>query len=207
MARRLRGKDDAQSQAALRGVWIEILEHEMWFVTTKVRLAGIERNGRSTVDEQDIGDVVGEVMKRLIRFSSEFKGSEIGQFRKAINQAVQWEVATYGESQARKRENEQAVNPAHFDPGSVGPDERPGFNLFGLADLTSTSDRAEALEQLSVVSELDERERSVVVMRATGHTSKEIAAELELSPANVDQIFHRAIKQLRKLVAERGADG
>lgn len=206
IAARLRGREDAQSVAKLHEIWREILEHEAWYITTKVRLAGVERNGVRTVDDQDVGQIVGEVMERVVRISKEFRGSEIGQFRKAINQAVEWTVLSYGEAQARKREREQVVNPAVFDPGSVDPEERPGFDFAAVIDATSVGDQLEAVERLKVFTMLSEREQTVVSRRVFGTPSFEIADELGLSRDNVDQIYSRALRKLRKLDAAGGAD-
>lgn len=205
MAALQRGRSDEKSLARRRQLWTEILEHEAYYVTQKVRFAGVRQHGRKTVEDQDVSEVVGDVMRRLVRLADSFGGSEVGQFRKAIAQAVEWSVTDYARAQAKKRENEVAVDPGAFDPGSLDPDERPGFSLVAVVSAASAGERVELLEQLTLLGEvLTERERQVVVMRATGHSSKEVAEELGLSPANVDQIYHRSIKSLRAAAAEGG---
>lgn len=197
VAAQLRDKTDEHSVTRRREVWAEILEHEAYTITQKVANYGYRQHGRAAVDTDDRGDIVSRVMRRILRLMETFQGREVGQLRAAINQAVEWEVLEYGRNEARKRQNEFAVEPSAWDPGSHSPEDRAGFDPSKLITASATGDRIEMIEQLRILDVLQERERQVLVMRASGHSSKEVATELELTPANVDQIYHRALKRVR----------
>lgn len=197
----------AENREEAQRVWAQIVEHEQYTIEQKVKLAGIRTHGRATVDEQDQGEVTVNVMRRVIRMMESFEGRAVGQLRKAINQAVDWEVATYGKKQAQRRERELPVDPQVWDPGSLDPEERPGFDLTAVITAGGVGDRIEMIERLKELDLLSEREVSVVVLRGGGHSSKEVADELGLTPANVDQIYRRSLLRLHAAHEEASRGG
>lgn len=205
-ARRLRDREDPASVALHKQVWVDILELEMYTINERVVAYGYRKFGRRTVDEEDQGEVVGFVMQRMMRLSKTFDGTAIGQWRQAMNQAIEWEVTTYARREARRHENELAVEPAAWDPGSMDPEDRPAVDLSGIAAAGAVGDRIEMLEQLQLLGILKDRDMQVVTMRSIGHSSKEVAVELGLTPANVDQIYHRALKRLHDHASGEGDD-
>lgn len=69
------------------------------------------------------------------------------------------------------------------------------------------AERAEAREDLRALGAAleriaDPRRREVVRRRMIGLSSREVAGELGLSPANVDQLFSRRLKELGGLIDE-----
>jgi RNA polymerase sigma factor (sigma-70 family) len=207
VAAMLRGRDDPQSLARRRQVWADILERESYVIAQRVATHGFARHGRAAVDEADRGEVVGDVMRRLVRMSEVFEGSEVGQWRKAMGQAIEWTVTSYARDRARRREHEIPVEPGAWDPGSLDPEQRPPVDLTGVIAAGAVGDRIEMIQRLGALGILRERERLVVAMRAAGHSSREVATELDLTPANVDQIHHRALKKLRAASEAGSTDG
>jgi RNA polymerase sigma factor (sigma-70 family) len=63
-------------------------------------------------------------------------------------------------------------------------------------------------ERLSnALDQLPERMRLVVILRGRGHSAKEVAECLGISPTNTDKIFSRAKRRLRDLLNETEVEG
>ncbi|MEM9046504.1 MAG: LuxR C-terminal-related transcriptional regulator [Pseudomonadota bacterium] len=71
-----------------------------------------------------------------------------------------------------------------------------GFYLDPICMKVLWSDRADVSNSSSVSSCLSDRERSVLVLVARGHTAKEIAIQLDVSCKTVETYRSRAMRKL-----------
>lgn len=191
-ARELRERD----VAAFERVVEEILIRENYLVRQRVTAAGTRQSGSAWVERSAVDDVTGRVLMRIARFLGEMRGSSVGEFRNAVKTCIHFEVISY----IRKddRDNSVPVDPGHFTD-ALDPEEQEYSELAGRAAAGSAEDRAILRERLEAVLDLDDRAAEIVVLRGIdGLTAKEVAERLDISPANVDQIFSRATRKLRE---------
>lgn len=194
-ARELRDLGASADQARHKSVWEQIFALEFHRIREQVELLGVAKTGSRWVRPEDVDDVVAAVCMRVHNMSAEYDSTEPGAFRAATWQAIQWAGADYVRRDQKAKEREQLVDPS---PG--GDSDSPSaseFDRLGQEDPAFGDEREDFKELLAAIAGLSERDKRVVELRMTNHSAKEIAQELDLSPANVDQIFHRAMTKLR----------
>jgi RNA polymerase sigma factor (sigma-70 family) len=153
-------------------------------------------------DEQD--DVVQDALLRVLRKLS-LEGSSIGEFRAAVLTVTRYQCRDHLRA-TLARERHLAGRLQDTRPGA--DDEAGRFDaalgrLAGAAHARAESAR-EGVDLLrGLLPELDnENQRAVLALTMEGHSSKEIAARLGLTPANVDQLRKRGVDTLRKALGD-----
>lgn len=201
----LRADPSPPALARRRAIWCEILQHELPAIRQQVINAGYKQTGRAWVNQPDIDDVVNEACIRATRVFEQFQGNAPGQLYAALRTCVHYAAIDYVRKDSAKQDD--PVDPAAFNPGAHDRDghvEGHFGPLARLADASSACDRAEFKEQLAGIAELPPRGATVVTMRMAGYKSAEIATELGLTVANVDQIF---LRSMRVVMDAAEADG
>ncbi|MBJ7458258.1 MAG: sigma-70 family RNA polymerase sigma factor [Thermoleophilaceae bacterium] len=199
-AGRFRNDSGPDATSRLIGTWQEIWALEHYAIRQQVISKGYAQTGNAWVNDSDVDDVLAEVMLDATRMFLAFRGIEVGQFRAAMNKRIHWTVVNYvRKDQANKS---APVDPAAFDPNGSDETDAHHAELAGIAAKGGAGDRAMFKETLSCITELEPRAAEVVALRLTGMSSKEVAETLELTPANVDQIFSRSVTKMRKLLED-----
>lgn len=189
----MRGRDPFEHKRLID----EILARESYAVRQMVASAGVRKTGRSWVDREAIDDVTSMALARVADFLSKMKGTSIGELRNGVSQCVRFAVGDYVRDD--QRSDSVPVDPGHFTD-ALPPEQQQYAELTGLAASGSAEDRANFKERLELVALLDSRAADVVKMRGLeGRSSKEVAGQLGLTAANVDQIFSRSIRRLLEL--------
>ncbi len=199
-ASRFRAAGGPVATQRLTETWQEIWALEHYAIRQQVISKGYAHTGNAWVNDSDVDDVVAEVMLDATKMFLAFRGVEVGQFRAAMNKRIHWTVVNY----VRKDQTNKAkpVDPAAFDPNGFDETDARHAELAGIAAKGAAEDRAVFKETLSGITELEPRAAEVVSLRLSGMSSKEVAEKLELTPANVDQIFSRSVKTMRKLLTD-----
>lgn len=192
---RVRADDDFEFRRLVH----EILQLESYVIRQKVIAHGTRQTGNRWVDPDVVDDVTNRVLERVARFIGEMQGSAVGQLRAGISKAVHWEVVDHVR---RDQRNESSpVDPANFT-GTLDAQDTGYRRLSELAASNRAEDLVMFRERLAELTGLGERDATVVLMRKLqGLSSKEVAEELGLTPANVDQIVSRGMKRLAECEA------
>lgn len=177
----------------------EILTIESWAISQKVQSYGFRITGNAWVDTDAVGEVSQEALRRTASFLRAMNGSSVGELRAGIKTCVHWAVVTHVRDSQKDRGHRVAVDPNHFTDG-VDPESTQYSELLGMAANNSADDRAQFKEKIGVIFELEPRAADVLRLRLLmGYSSKEVAEELGLTPANVDQIVSRSVKKIASL--------
>lgn len=196
---RARDRDDA---AGMGAAWLRLLELEMPRVTLLV--AGRRHDALDTSDRRiphgDRADVEQRVWLRLHDWL-ELRGSSIGEFRAILRNAVGYAFRDY----VREYVRIEVGRAGSLDDDAREHDDDGGHPAFVRRVEGELGRRAgdplEAIELGDAVDAallaLPEAQARVVVLRVEGHSSKEIAAQLGLTPANVDQLYSRGRRRLK----------
>lgn len=177
----------------------EILTIESWAISQKVKAYGFQVTGNAWVGPDARGEVTQDVLHRTASFLRGMNGSSVGELRAGIQTCVRYAVISHVRRSQAKRERQVAVDPNHFTDG-VDPESTQYSELLGMAANNSADDRVQFKESLGAVVELEPRAAEVLRLRLLmGCSSKEVAEELGLTPANVDQIVSRSVKKLARL--------
>lgn len=198
-ASRFRHISGPTATARLTETWQEIWALEAYAIRQQVIAKGYSQTGNAWVNESDIDDVVADVMLDATKMFLVFRGVEVGQFRAAMNKRIHWTVVNY----IRKDQKNEAkpVDPAAFDPNGFDETDKLHAELAGVAASGRAEDRAEFKETLAGFTKLEPRAADVVTLRMAGLKSTEVAEKLGISPANVDQIYSRSVRTMRKLLS------
>ncbi|MGB1583765.1 MAG: sigma-70 family RNA polymerase sigma factor [Solirubrobacterales bacterium] len=199
-AGRFRNQGGPEAAKRLTDTWQEIWALEAYALRQQVITKGYAITGNAWVNESDVDDVVAELMLDATKMFLAFRGIEVGQFRAAMNKRVHWTVVDYVRKDQANKAN--PVDPAAFDPNGFDETDARHAELAAIAASGSAEDRANFKDKLEGITKLEPRAAEVVSLRAAGMTSTEIGAKLGLSPANVDQIFSRSVRTMRKLVTD-----
>ncbi len=192
----LRANSSPESVARRKRIWEDIVTGEFHRVQQMVSVRGYAQSGRAWVNREDVDDVTTDALIRATKMAQVFKGSTPGEFYNALKMCVKWAVADYVRREERRPE--VPVDPTRFDPGANDPDRGSPLPVEGVVEAAFDGSHEELMEALGQIAELEPRARQVVAMRTSGHSSAEIAVELDLTVANVDQIYCRAMKILRE---------
>lgn len=159
---------------------------------------------RIPADEYD--DATQECWIRAVKMLDNFRGTSLPQFRAALRTCV---LNTCRDLCRRRMARERGIAGSLEEPRTAGEDEAARRFDAEVAERSSSleAERAEAREDLRALGAAleriaDPRRREVVRRRMIGLSSREVAGELGLSPANVDQLFSRGLKELGGLIDE-----
>lgn len=161
------------------------------------------------IDPDEIGPATHEALERCLRsLLTSFRGASVGELRAAMRTATNFACQDFCRAQMRR---EQGIGGSIDDVRTVEEGQDVGRFDHELGELAESRHRArtEAAEDLDEVAAAiealpNEDMRDVLRLRAEGYSSKEIAGQLALSVANVDQLHSRG---LRRLNEDRRADG
>lgn len=199
-AGRIRAHRGPDTTRRLAEIWEQIWALEAYAVRQQVITKGYAITGNAWVNESDVDDVVADVMLGATRMFMEFRGIEPGQFRAGLNKRIHWSVVDYVRDDQRRKA--KPVDPAAFDPNGFDETDARHAEIAGIAAKGGAVDRAEFKEKLSGITRLEPRAAEVISLRLSGMSSKEVAEKLGLTPANVDQIFSRSVRTMRKLLTD-----
>lgn len=191
----LRANGTPESLARRKRIWEEIVAGEYARVKQMVSVRGFAQSGSAWVNRGDVDDVTMDALVRATRMAQGFKGSTPGELHNALKTCVQFAVADYVRREERRPE--VPVDPTRFDPGANDPDGLSPLPMDVVVEAAFDGSHDELMEALGQIAELEPRARQVVAMRTSGHSSAEIAVELALNAANVDQIYSRTMRTLR----------
>jgi RNA polymerase sigma factor (sigma-70 family) len=199
LAAQFRASNSPLATKHLQEIWLTIWEEEQWWIEQRVASYGFAQTGNRWVDPSDVDDVKRMVMLRATRIFLSFNGQHEGQFKAAIAKAIHWAVVDH----VRKDELDKSVpvDPGRFDPGSQQAADG-GFIDVGAKD--PLDGHIDLMSSLELVAELTDRQREIVMQKASGRPTIEIANDLGLEPNNVDKIFSRAVKELRAKLEKEG---
>jgi RNA polymerase sigma factor (sigma-70 family) len=176
----------------------QIIRSESRHIRYLVAIAGVRQTGRRWVDVDDVEDVTSAALMRVSKFLDSMRGSSVGEFYVGVKSCVRYAVADHVRGDSRIEE--LPVDHGHFTD-ALSPEETQYAELAGLAATNSAEDRAEFKERVSVITKLEPRAAEVVKLRGIeGVPSKEVAEQLGLTVANVDQIFRRSLEKIAGLV-------
>lgn len=177
------GRSDLMSQA----IGIFSFKREKWILA---------KIGNKNVPKKDQAQVFMEVIASTLAVA--FKGTSVGEMVNLIKRIIQFRIADYFEA----NKLDQGTGPRTDGEGNVFDDlegvdteeDIPGSELKILVDALIDAEPA--------------RTQRVIRLRIAGYPSKEVAGLItdefpddgEMSYMNVDQIFSRFRKQLRKLL-------
>lgn len=131
-------------------------------------------------------DIIGEA---FVSLSKSFQGEHVGAFVNFLKQVTARRIADFHDKQSRQPRTE-SLDPAHEDDRVTEPEG-------GITDPEGLVELQDAIERVLVTRSEDHRE--VIRLRIEGVPSKEVTTMIEgQTVANVDQIFFRFRKDLRK---------
>ena len=199
-ASRFRNGRGPDAVRRLTETWQEIWALEAYAIRQQVITKGYAITGNAWVNQSDVDDVVADVMFDATKMFLGFRGVEVGQFRAAMNKRIHWTVVNY--IRVDQKHKAKPVDPAAFDPNGFDESDARHAELAGMAATGRAEDLAEFKEKLSGITKLEPRAADVVSLKLAGMSSSEIGAKLDLTQANVDQIFSRSVRTMRKLVTD-----
>lgn len=159
------------------------------------------RDVRISPDEYD--DATQESFIRAVKMLETFRGATLPEFLAALRTCV---TNTSMDFCRRRLTRERGLAGSIEEPAPVASDDEPGRFDAALGEIAATREveRAAARDDLVVLADalqrLDNKDaREVLRRKMTGSTSREIAAELGLTVANVDQLCSRGVRQLKEV--------
>jgi RNA polymerase sigma factor (sigma-70 family) len=198
---RVRGDDEGAIEA-----WDELVLRHYDLMRTKIaRLAS--RGDFRWIGHAEIDDVAQEAYLRAAGMALRFEGENVGQLRAAL--------ITTAEHTARDQQRRLDVRNrrvagsldearAHDDGGEYHPWDAKAA---GTADWTSEHalGRIGGRRIVDAIGRLrSDNQRAVINLTWSGHDSKTIAARLQMTVANVDQLRHRGLAKLKELLDDDG---
>lgn len=152
----------------------------------------------------EYGDVASEAWIRAVKMLDNFRGTTLAEFRAALRTCV---TNTCMDECRKRMSREKGVAGSLDEPRQDDAGEEVGGRFD--ADVAARSvGREEArvaaredLQGLAVAIEAlrNPQAREVVRLRMTGHKSQEIAEVLGLTVNNVDQLFRRAMREIKEM--------
>lgn len=191
---RARGRKD---EDAMREAWRRLLELEWSRFQTMVRSKRHDALPNGRVPAEDVDDVVVRAYERLHDWLR-LEGDSVGEVRAIMNRAVHYAVLDHMREHV-KHEMHRAGSFDEEDPTGDGP---AAFVRRIEEELAERLGDPQADRELTAAAgvamrELPDRDQEVLVLRLSGFSAKEVAARMDLSPSNVDQIFSRSLRRLR----------
>lgn len=189
---------DRGDDAGKREAWGRLLELEMprvRLILGGLRSEALDSPGKR-IPVADREDVEQRVYLRLHDWLS-LEGSSIGEARAIVRNATRFAFLDYvREHVADDVGREGSLDAADADGEGLSAFARRVEAQLdrGAADPIETRELRAAID--GAVLDLPEAQAVVVGLRLEGYRSKEIAERLELTPANVDQLYSRGRKRL-----------
>jgi RNA polymerase sigma factor (sigma-70 family) len=151
-------------------------------------------------------DAAQECFIRIAKMLGNFRGVSLGEFLGALRTCVS---NTCMDHCRRRLTRERGIAGSIDEPAPGSEDASYGRFDAALGEVAerSQAQQAEARDDLAVlegaISQLDnEQMREVLRRKMHGYSSAEIAAELGLSVANVDQLCSRGVRKLRQVMSD-----
>ncbi|MGE4427192.1 MAG: sigma factor-like helix-turn-helix DNA-binding protein [Solirubrobacteraceae bacterium] len=184
----------------LRGVIAARRRHDKaammkaWEAFLLVELARVRgRVGARGIPEVDLDIVTGDVFERV--FKTELRGSTIGEARSLVNMHTDWAILDYKRRVGTdEHRTGVALNADGDRDAALVAGAELELDLRSLPD-TERAHLRDALRQ--AMDSVDQNKRDVVRLRLLGYDGDEVARRLDLSRANVDQLFRRGRLQLK----------
>ncbi len=159
---------------------------------------------RIRADEYD--DATQECFIRAVKMLGNFRGTTLGEFLGALRTCVK---NTCMDFCRRRLTRERRIAGSIDEPAQGADDETLGRFDAALGEVASRqdADRTAARDALAAlnagIKELDNEEmREVLRRKMSGCSSREIADELGLTVANVDQLCSRGIRKLKEVISD-----
>lgn len=191
---RARGRGD---ESDMSRAWEALLLRELTRVQSLLRLKRHPALQDHRLSPEDVEDVTQQVWLRLYQWL-QLEGSSLGEFRAIIRNQVNWAFQDHVRDHVRD-DKERAGS---FDDTAPEGESSAAFVrrvedelAERLLDPIETSGLGRAV--VSAIGDLPERRRQVVVLRLRGYSAKEVAAKLDIEPANADQLYSRGLRDLR----------
>lgn len=200
-----KGRSPAERNAAVRAWHVLIARHQDrivgWVATFR-----FEEGGDVVVAPGDREDVVQQAYERcLAKLEKTFRGTTAAEFRAALKQCVRYACMDHC-----RREMRREMGLASSIDETVGTAD--GDELGRLDDEIARiaarieSGRFDAALTIDAVSRVlgdlaNEDMKIVIRLTMEGYSSKEIAAAIGKSVANVDQLRSRGMRELRRRIS------
>jgi RNA polymerase sigma factor (sigma-70 family) len=142
-------------------------------------------------DPEEVDEITSNALVSIIKGITGVSGSSTGEFVEWMRTVTRRRIADH----YRAKEKLPAFTPLDDQP----KDEGQWTETVGEPDSTGGVDTALVVK--NALDQLDEVKREVVERRIEGYSSKETAkmsSDPKMTPANVDQIFSRFKKALKK---------
>jgi RNA polymerase sigma factor (sigma-70 family) len=202
-----RARERGDDAGALE-LWERLVLRHYDLMRTKIARLATQGDFR-WIGRAEIDDVAQEAYVRATTMALRFERDTIGQLRAAL---IQTALHTARDHQRRLDVRNRSI------AGSL--DETRGYNdggefnpwdaeAAGDADWTSEHalGRIGARRIVAAIARIpSEKQRAVIKLTWSGHDSKTIAAQLDTTVANVDQLRHRGLAKLKELLDDDGHD-
>lgn len=189
-------------RVAMKDAWRRLLGLEWSRLQGFVKLKRHESLPNGRVAPEDVDDVVIRAYQRLHDWL-ELEGDSIGEARAIMRNAVHYAVLDHLREHVR-HEVHRAGSFDEEDPTGDGPAAFVRRVEEELAERLGdpAADRRLAAAAGDALRALPDRDQEVLVLRLSGFSAKEVAVRMALEPPNVDQIFSRGLRQLRKALKD-----
>lgn len=206
----VRGRESADREDRERAVaaWHVLVARDYERVRGLVAAFRFPGHPDVRIDRDEVGPATHEALERCLgSLLTSFRGTSVGELRAAMRTATHFACQDFCRREMRR---EQGIGGSIDDVRTVEEGQDVGRFDRELGELAESRHRArteaaEGLDEAAAALEAlpNQDMRSVLRLRVEGYSSKEIAARLGLSVANVDQLHSRG---LRRLNDDRGAD-
>ena len=158
------------------------------------------------ISPDDYDDAAQECFIRAVKMLGNFRGVSVGEFLGALRTCVTNTCMDYCR---RRLARERGIAGSIEEPRPGADDD--GYGRFDaiLGDIAEQrqEEHAAARDELAAledgISRLDnEKMREVLRRKMAGYSSAEIANELALTVANVDQLCSRGVRKLREVMSD-----
>jgi len=158
------------------------------------------------IGAEDYDDASQECFIRAVKMLGNFRGTTLGEFLGALRTCVNNTCMDF----CRRRLTRERGTAGSIDEPAPGADDGTlGRFDAALGEIASRqdADRAAARDALAALSagirELEnEQMREVMRRKMSGSSSREIADQLDLTVANVDQLCSRGVRKLKEAIRD-----
>jgi RNA polymerase sigma factor (sigma-70 family) len=202
LLRQYRVARDRGDERQSRELWDELVLRHYDLMRTKIARLSVRRDFR-WIGAAEVDDVAQESYFRAQTMALRFERDTVGQLRAAL---IQTAVNTARDYQRRLEVRNRDVagsldeTRAYDDGGEYNP-----WDAEAAGDSDRTSEQAlgriAAQDIVGAIKAMpSENQRAVINLTWAGHDSKTIAARLDTTVANVDQLRHRGLAKLKELL-------
>jgi RNA polymerase sigma factor (sigma-70 family) len=202
-----RARERRDDRAAV-DLWEQLVLRHYDLMRTKIAWLSTRGDFR-WLGRDEVDDVAQEAYFRAMTMALRFARDSIGQLRAALIQ-----TATHTARDYQRRLDVRNRNVAGSLDETRGYDDGGEYNPWdaetaGAADWTGEQalGRIGAQRVIDAIEKIpNENQRSVIKLTWAGFSSKEIAARLDISVENVDQLRRRGLIKLKELLDDDGQD-